>query len=386
MSVYRRKKSWAFAVEVARDENGNRTRHQKAGFATKREAQQAMNEVLHQLGAGNYVEPVKLTVATFLRDQWLPAIKGKIKRSTFESYEDAITNRIAPHIGATKLQALTSQQLNAFYTQLLKSGRSDGKGGLAPKTVRNCHVVIHKALADAVKWNVLPRNVAAFADPPKVRQDGDAEEREEMRTWTASELRTFLESARGERLFPLFHLSSNTGMRRGEVLGLRWVDVDLEAGQLAVRQTLLSLDYELIFSTPKTKRSRRTIALDSNTVAVLRAWKKRQLEERIAIGSAYQETGLVFTKVDGACLHPDLVSQSFDRLVKRAGVTRIPLRDLRHTHASLALLAGVPVKVVSERLGHASVAFTMDVYSHVLPGMQEDAAEKIAALISTQGP
>lgn len=264
----------------------------------------------------------------------------------------------------------------------MEQGRADGKGGLSPKSVRNVHVVLRKALGDAVKWNNLPRNVAAFADPPKMRQSGD----KEMGTWNAQELRAFLDFISEDRLYPAFYLDANTGMRRGEVLGVRWTDIDLDKGALSVRQTLLCVDYELEFGTPKTARGRRQIALDKGTVTILKAWKKRQLEERIAIGGGYHdEHGLVFTKVDGSPLHPDLFSQTFDRLVSKSGLPRIRLHDLRHTHATMALQANVPVKVVSERLGHASVAITLDVYSHVLPGMQEDAAEKVARLVFGPG-
>ncbi len=377
-SVYRRgKANYWIAVELGADESGKRTRHQQRAGATRKEAQRVLNEVLHRLGSGEYVAPVKLTLGGFLRDQWLPAIRSTIRRSTFDSYQMNIETHIVPALGSVKLQALTPARLNAFYSDLIDHGRVNGKGGLSPKTVRNIHIPLRKALADAVKWNILARNVAQFADPPRLRQAGD----KEMKTWTAQELRTFLDQVADDRLYPGFHLVGSTGMRRGEILGVRWTDIDLDAAQLSVRQTLITTDYELVFSTPKTARGRRVIALDKQTVTVLRTWKKTQLEERMAIGAAYEDNGLVFCKVDGQPLHPDLFSQTFDRYVTRSGLPKIRFQDVRHTHASLALQAGVPVKVISERLGHASVAFTMDVYAHVLPGMQEDAAEKVAGLI-----
>lgn len=160
-----------------------------------------------------------------------------------------------------------------------------------------------------------------------------------------------------------------------------WQDIELDAGTLAVRQTLLTVDYAIQFGTPKTARGRRQIALDKGTLGVLRSWKKRQAEERLAIGAVYQDNGLVFTKVDGSPLHPDYVSQTFDRTVAKSGLPRIRLHDLRHTHATLALHAGIHPKVVSERLGHATVSFTLDVYSHAIKGLQEDAAERVAGLI-----
>jgi integrase len=389
VSVFRRKKSWAFAVEVSRSEDGKRIRHQKAGFATKKEAQQAMNEVLHQLGQGTYVEPVKLTLGGFLRDQWLPAIRASVRPSTFDSYRMTVEKHIAPDddakenawrraFGGTKLQQVTPSKLNAFYADLLSKGRSDGKGGLSPKSVRNVHVVLRKALGDAVKWSLVQRNAAAFAEPPKLTQAGDRE----MKTWTPQEARAFLEMAEGDRLYAAWLLAISTGMRRGEVLGLRWSDIDLEDGRLSVRQTVITVNYEIQFSTPKTAKGRRSIALDNGTVAALRAHKKAQLEERMAIGPVrYSDKDLVFCRVDGNPMHPDLFSQQFDRMVARSGLPRIRLHDLRHTYATISLKAGVHPKVVSERLGHATVAFTLDRYSHAVPGMQEDAAERVASLI-----
>lgn len=378
-TVYRRGGKWGYAVHIGYGPDGKRQRHVKSGFHTRKEAQQALNEVLHRIDQGNYVSPSKQTLATFL-GEWLDALRTKdLSPSTLDSYRTIVESHIVPRLGSVKLQAVTPKALNKFYADLLDGGRADGRGGLSPKSVRNVHIVLRKALGDAVKWNELARNVAEFADPPKQRRAGRAD----MQTWIAPELRAFLDFAADNRLYPAFHLDASTGMRRGEVLGVRWKDLDLDAGALAVRQTVTTVQYEIIIRpVAKSDGSTRQIALDKETVAVLRAWKKRQLEERVKIGAAYQDSGLVFTKVDGSVLHPDLFSQTFDRLVAKSGLPRIRLHDLRHTHATLALQAGVHPKVVSERLGHATVAFTLDVYSHAVKGMQEDAAELVAGLIS----
>ncbi|MGI8754047.1 MAG: site-specific integrase [Acidimicrobiales bacterium] len=187
--------------------------------------------------------------------------------------------------------------------------------------------------------------------------------------------------SRPDRLHPAFYLAANTGMRRGEVLGLRWRDVDLDARRLSVHQAVISVAYALQVADVKTGTSRRTIDLDPRTVAALHSWRKRQLEGRLALGEQHEDHGLVFARPEGAPIHPDLFSKTFDRLVARSGLPVIRLHDLRHSHASLLLKSRVPVKVVSERLGHATPAFTMTVYQHVLPGMQAEAATTFADLL-----
>ena len=176
-------------------------------------------------------------------------------------------------------------------------------------------------------------------------------------------------------------LAASTGMRRGEVLGLRWVDVDLELARVAVRQTLVLAGRQVVTSEPKTSRGRRSIALDPRTVAQLRAWRAAQLEERLAWGPAYSDSGLVFTREDGAPMHPEWLSDAFDWRIRTAGLPRIRFHDLRHTHASLGLAAGIPIKVMSERLGHSTSSFTADAYQHVTPALEEQAASTVARLV-----
>lgn len=186
----------------------------------------------------------------------------------------------------------------------------------------------------------------------------------------------------GDRLYAAYLLIATTGMRRGEAFGVRWQEVDLDAGQLSVRQTLIAPGYKLRFSTPKTAKGIRSIALDPTTVEVLRARRKAQLEERLALGPDYADTGdLVFTELDGTPVNPVRFSKQFEREVKAAGLPHIPLHGLRHTWATIALSAGIHPKVVSERLGHSTISLTLDIYSDVLPGLQEEAAAKVASLV-----
>ncbi len=376
-TIIKRGNSWAVVIEVGRDpRTGKRVRKWHSGFRTKRDAERARTELLSRLDHGTYVSPDRRTVGGYLEEDWLPAVKARLTPSTWDSYARNIRLHITPELGPIPLQALTAARLNEFYALLSSNGRRDGRGGLAPKTVRYLHGIIHKALADAARWSLIQRNVADQADPPAIRSTAP-----EMKTWTADELARFLDFVADDRLYAAWVLAATTGTRRGEVLGLRWSDVDLDASRLSVRQTLVSVAYETKFSAPKTSRSRRSISLDATTVTALRAHRKHQLEERMAWGSAYHDSGLVVTREDGTSVHPDRFTQMFDKHVKHSGLPRIRLHDLRHTHATLALAAGVHPKVVSERLGHATVAFTLDVYSHAVPALQEDAADRVASLI-----
>jgi integrase len=241
--------------------------------------------------------------------------------------------------------------------------------------VHNIHVMLNTALSDAARKGTVVRNVVALADAPSLQ----ARKRPEVKAWEVDQLIRFLDAIDAHRMAPAFSFAAHTGMRRGEVLGLRWRDLDLDAGRVSVRQALVSVGYETSISDVKTGTSRRRIDIGDDVVQVLRDWYKTRTEERD--GVAPTDDDLVFVKADGSSMHPDIFSQVFDRTVARIDVPAISLHDLRHTHATLLLKAGVHVKVVSERLGHASVAFTMNVYQHVLPGMQAEAADTFSRLI-----
>jgi integrase len=297
-----------------------------------------------------------------------------VRPSTWVSYQGLLEAYVIPTLGGVELQQLTPAHLASLYQELLASGRRHRPGGLSAKTVRNVHVLMHRALRDAVRWGYTVRNVAAAADPPKAKPA-------ELQVWTPGQLRAFLTYVRQDRYYAAWLLAATTGMRRGELLGLRWVDVDLAAGRVAVRQPRVVVDHAVYTSEPKTARSRRSIALDSATVAALREHQARQAAERVVVGPGYQDSGLVFTRPDGSPIHPHLFSDWFKQHVRRAGLPKIRLHDVRHSYASAALAAGIAAKVVSERLGHATIAITMDTYSHVLPGLDERAAATVAQLI-----
>jgi integrase len=367
-AIIKRGNRYAVRLDLGPGPDGKRTFKYHSGYATKRAAQQARTELLGALERRSYVAPNKTTVADYLRGQWLPAVQTHLRPGTWVEYQQKVETHLVPAIGQVPLQQLTTAMLNALYKELLARG-------IGPRTVQYVHATIRKALNDAVRWGLLVRNPALYAAAPRPH-------RTELRIWTAEELRHFLACVRDDRLYAAWRLAALTGMRRGEVLGLRWADLDLEAGWLSVRQTLVVVDNQPRVSEPKTDRGRRRIALDAETVAALRAHHTAQAAERLVAGPAWQGTDLVFTRPDGAPLHPEYVRRQFDRHLHRNGVPRTRFHDLRHTHATLALQAGVHPKVVSERLGHATVAMTLDVYSHAIPAMQQDAATTVADLVT----
>ena len=369
----KRGNKWAFVIDEGRHEDGRRRQRWHSGFRTQTEAHEALVKTLHQLNNGAYVAPNKVTVGDWFRE-WLA--RTSPRPSTRALYETLTMNYIVPALGGTPLQRLTTGQVNAFYRGLeSKGGR---KGALSPKTIRHIHATLRAAVNAAVaEGGIVHRNVVTQASPPKL-------ERREMLTWSAAELKRFLGAVEDERLYPAFVLAASTGARRGEVLGVRWRDLDLDGATLTVRQALIVVNYRVITSSPKTDGARRSIALDPDTVAALRAWRARVLEERLVLGlGAPGPDTLVFTREDGSHLHPGEFAKHFRRPVKAAGVPAIRYHDLRHTHASLCLLAGVHVKVVSERLGHSSVAITLDTYSHVIPAMDADAAVRVMQIVKS---
>lgn len=359
------------------DANGKRKQRWHGPYKTREEAESQQRRLVTAVEDGGYIEPQKLTVESFLVERWLPAVKSTLRENTWAGYKRIIEQRIIPRLGHVRLQRLSPDDLNRAYAELLEGGKLNGKTKtLSPKSVHNAHAVIRHALNDAVRWGYVTRNVALSADPPKTKSAGAT-----MKTWTAQEVRAFLDGMATDRLSALWVMLATTGMRRGEVAGLAWESLDLDAGRAQVKQTLVVVEGKVVASEPKTARGWRSVALDKTTIAALRDHRRRQLEERMAAGSGWADTGLVFTREDGSALHPDALTQGFERAVKRLRLPRIRLHDLRHTWASLALAAGIPAKVVSERLGHSSIAITLDIYSHVSPALEEDAADRVAALV-----
>lgn len=321
-------------------------------------------------------------VAAYLRE-WVDGQEPLLRPTTLRSYRQMVEHYLVPQLGGLALAEIDRRQLERAYRRLVAGGGRDGRP-LAPSSVVLAHRVLHKALADAVVDGLIDVNPATTARPP--RHSPDAVELDDpLRVWTAEQVRAFLDFSRDHRRHPVWVVALATGMRRGELCGLRWQDVDLAGRALTVRRSLSAVGGTLRLLGTKTSRT-RSIGLDPVAVRTLEEVRDRQAAAHHAAGGAWtNEWDLVFTEADGSPIPPDRLTDDFRRLVARAPVPRLRLHDLRHTNASALLAAGVPVKVVSARLGHAKVSMTLDVYAHLLPAMDEQAVDAVTDFLGETG-
>jgi len=366
----RGKQSYSVAVSVGRDPVTGKYKYVWEGVkGTRRDAERRLSELLHRLDTGAFVSPSKTTVADYLR-RWLEEyVKPNLSPRGFERYESIARVHLIPDLGTIALTQLRPEHLQRHYASKLNKG-------LSPRSVRYQHVVLHKALETAMKWGLVLRNVADGVDVPRSR-------RRDMQTWSEFEVRHFLEVAKGSPYYPLFHTALYTGMRRGELLALRWRDVGVQ--EVHVNRSLHQLrDGSYVFTQPKSAKSRRAIDLSPSSILTLAEHRERQEGIRAMIGIPLGQDDFVFSTPEGKALRPNTVSRAWTMLAARAGVRVIRLHDARHTHASLMLKQGVHPKIVQERLGHGSIQVTLDTYSHVAPGLQRAAAESFDKLVSPQ--
>lgn len=314
-----------------------------------------------------------LTVGAYLAD-WLEIQRHRLQPTTLKSYRGNVVRYLSPRIGDVAIGDLDIRQLERLYADLMARGGKDGRP-LSRRTVEYAAATLRSALNDAVRTGLLDRNPASLARLPKIDPTSTTED-DDLQVWTADEVRAFLDQIHGHRLYDLWVVALGTGMRRGELLGLRWQDVDLEGRTIHVRRALQVVDGVVRLKRTKTSRS-RSLRIDGRVVEVLDRRQRLQAIHREAAGDRWADRwGLVFTEEDGTHLSPMNVSVSFRWLVRQVDVPTIRLHDLRHTHATLLLQAGVPIKVVSERLGHTTIGVTLDVYTHVLPAMDDLAVER----------
>ena len=431
-TVYQRGKTWTYRFRSPeRDPStGDYPWISKGGFVTKREAWTACREAMREADRGRVVRPSTRTVAQFLAE-WFTAIEPSIDATTWQNWKDYAQAYVIPRIGGQGLQNLDEPQLLKLYGKLLAEGRvkrdrnsemyaywsdrvakgenptarevSDAckttihaaraavrryrsgvipkqmTGGLAPKTVRNIHAMIHRALVDAVAWKYIAYNPASNIKPPK-------RPRKRRMVWRPDQIQAFLMSVQRDRFAALFLLELTTGIRRGQICGLKWSAVDLDAGEITVHDSrVVVAGHARDKAGGKTENADQTISIDRATAAALRRWRERQDGEREFFGADYHPGDYVFTFEDGRPPHPDTIRQRFDRLAAAAGLSRITFHDLRHSYATGALKAGVSPKILSERIGHADVGFFLQTYAHVITNDDREAAEQAASFLIGDG-
>ena len=350
-----------------------------SGFPTKLDAQAAADEKRTEVRQRTYVPRSGETVGEYLTT-WLDS-RSNLRPTTRENYGVLVNHYVVPRIGATKLTELSASMLDGLYSELLGSG-SRTHGPLRPKTVRNVHLVLHRALGTAVKARKLTFNPADGCDAvPAAESHQSREKRMREQVWSPADLRKFLRSVEDDRLYAAWLLLATTGLRRGEALGLPWSAVSLDDGTIHIEQALVVLGGNPAITEVKTDSSAAEMTVDTATVAALREHRKAQAAEQLAWGPAYDPTGLVFTQEDGKPIHPDRFLNAFKSHAKKAGLRPIRVHDLRHSYASALLSAGLPMKVISERLRHAGISITADLYTHLSPELDRAAAETGAAFI-----
>jgi integrase len=355
--ITRHKKSGLYMARYTVDTPTGKKRKTVYG-RTREEAHEKLIEALSNRNKGLVFEGDNQTLGTYLAD-WLRDIEGTIKQRTLENYEYVVRKHIVPELGEVKLKALKPDRVRRLYREKIDAGLSN-------RTVQLIHTVLRKALQQAVSDEILPRNVCqAVKAPRRVKK--------EIPPLHPEEVRTLLRAACGDRFEALYVVAVTAGLRRGELLGLRWADLDLERGTLQVRRQLTRTKAGLSFTSPKRGKT-RSVRLTQSAIKALRSHRKRQLEEKLRLAGLWQDFGLVFPSRAGTPMDADnLVQRSFEPLLKRAELPRVRFHDLRHTFATVLLSGGTHPKVVQEMLGHANISQTMDTYSHVLPDMQDGA-------------
>jgi integrase len=362
--------SWRLTFDLERDHTGKRRQKTFTVRGTKKEAEAALSKKLAEVENGGFVDPGNIKLSEYL-GRWLQHVETKTSAKTHERYSEIVQLAITPALGAIKIAKLTPMHIQAFYGEALTSGHLKRDTGLSARTVLHYHRILFQSLKQAVRWRLLSSNPADAVEPP-------VPEQKEMSALDEDQTAILIEVVKDHALHIPVLLAVTTGMRRGEVLALRWCDVDLERATLSITQTLeKTRKGGLRFKQPKTKKSRRNISLPSLTVDILRKHRAEQAEIYLGLGVGWNEQGLVCMKNAGEPINPNTLTSGFANFVKQVEIPKVRFHDLRHTHATQLLKEGVHPKVAQERLGHANIAVTLDLYSHVMPGMQEDAALRV---------
>ena len=361
---------WAIVIDVPQD--GKRKQRWHSFKGTKRQAQIECARLIAELQNGTAVEPSRMTVAAFF-ERWIEHMQGQVSPRSHERYAEIARKNLMPLLGGLSLTKLQPAHISQAYAKALASGRRDGTGGLSARTVTHMHRVLREALQQAVRWQMLARNPADAVKPPKV-------ERKQMNVLDADATAALIETARPYRIFVPILLGVLCGLRRGEIAALRWKSVDLETRQLRIVASIEQTKAGCREKETKSGRD-RVVALPAMLVAELRRHRAEQAQELLQLGVRLADDSYVVAQADGSPLQPNSLTHAFTDFLEAHGLPRVRLHDLRHSHATHLLAAGIHPKVASERLGHSKVGITLDLYSHVLPGMQAEAAAAVDSAV-----
>lgn len=364
------KTCWRVIVEQGMGPDGKRKRIYRNVHGTKKEAEALMAKLVSELNTGLLIEPTKITVTEYLRDWLVTYVQPNLSPTSVDGYTVNIEKHIIPRIGHIPLQQLKPTHVQKFYQDLLQNGRTDGTGGLSARSVLYVHRNLREALDHAVRLQLIQRNVADMVTLPKAGNY-------KAEVYSPDELTHLLQVAKDTDMELPVALAAVMGLRRGEVLGLRWCDIDFDKKKLTVCNNLVQTSKGNISKEPKSANSLRILELPEGLIPILKRHKALQAENRLKLGAGYREDNYVYCKADGSPYSPGYLSRKFTAFLKKNHLKRIRFHDLRHSNATLMLACGIPAKVASERLGHSNIGITLDLYSHCLDSMQKDAAEKI---------
>lgn len=371
----RTKNSWTITIELPRDEITNKRRQKYYTIkGNKKDAEKFLTEKLRELDTGILIETKSMKFGEYL-DYWKDKTFSNLEITTKEGYIQKIDKHIKPYLSNILLENLKPLHLQNFYEEKLKNGKLDGKGGLSERTVLALHRIIHSALEQAVKWQLVIRNVAECVEPPKAKKF-------EAKFLTDKQTEELIHKAKNTDIYIPIMLAIYTGARRGEILGLNWDNVDLEKGIIKIIDNLCATKNGLIIKQPKTKSGIRTIAISKSLITILRAHKVNQMKNKIRLGKHYQDNNMVCCYEDGHLFNPKRFSAKFNELLQKNELPIIRFHDLRHSHASLLVKMGVQPKEIFSRLGHSNIGITMDYYSHLYEEADREVANMFEKLIN----
>lgn len=363
--IRKKGKRWYIVIFIGYNDMGKERYKWHSGYRTRDEAEKDLPNKLKEMNEGSYVETNKQTMSDYIQE-WMKIKETQVRPNTFRTYDWLVRTHVIPNLGKIQIKKLQPNHLQSLYAKLATRDPP-----LSNRTIQQVHVLLHDALGRALKWGIVSRNIAELVDAPRVKKS-------KGKSWDSSQVVKFLGFAKDNQYHVAFVLAIMTGMRKGEILALRWKDIDMERGYASVTGSLTFINSTPVFQQPKTDQARRSVALSSDVIQALRQHKARQNESRLLLEQGYTDDDLIVCRYNGRPLNPRNLDDAWYSLLEKSGLPRIRFHDLRHTHASLMLEQGVHPKIVSERLGHSNINITLDIYSHVLPGLQKQAADNFS--------